>query len=39
MFQKKIDKLFSDIPNVFGIADILLAGFNADGRVHKERLE
>ena len=40
MFQKKIDKLFSDIPNVFGIADdILIAGFGADGRVHHMRLE
>ena len=27
MFQKKIDELFSDIPNIFGIAnDILIVG-------------
>ena len=35
MFQKKIDEMFSDIPNVFGIADdSLIAGFDADGRHH-----
>ena len=40
MFQKKIDEFFNDIPNVFGIADdILIAGFNADGRDHDVRLE
>ena len=33
MFQTKIDRLFSDIPNVFGLAgDILIVGFDADGR-------
>ena len=32
MFQRKIDKIFKDIPNVFGIADdILVAGYEADG--------
>ena len=40
MFQKKIDELFSDIPNVFGFADdILVAKFDANGRDHNERLE
>ena len=40
MFQKKIDKVFDDIPNVFGISDdILIAGFGADCRDHDERLE
>ena len=40
MFQKKKDKLFSDTPNVCGIADdILLAGFDADTRDHDKRLE
>ena len=40
MFQKKIDGLFNDIPNVCGIADdILIAGFDADGRDHNVRLE
>ena len=40
MFQKKIDKLFSDIPNVFSIAyNILIAGLNVDGRGHDATLE
>ena len=40
MFQKNIDKLFNDIPNVFGIADdILIAGFDADSRAHDTSLE
>ena len=40
MFQKMIDKLFNDIPNNFGIADdILVAGFDADGRDDDARLE
>ena len=35
IFQKKIDELFNDIPNVFGIADdILIVGFHAYGRDH-----
>ena len=34
MFQKKIDELFSDIPNVFGIADdILIAGLDVNCRI------
>ena len=37
MFQRKIDKIFKDMPNVFGIADdILVAGFEADGKYHDE---
>ena len=33
MFQRKIDDIFKDIPNVFGIADdILVAGYEADGK-------
>ena len=40
MFQKKMDKLFNDIPNVCGIIDdILIAGFDADNRDHDVRLE
>ena len=40
MFQKKIKGLFNDIPNVFGIADdILIAGFDADGRAHDVKIE
>ena len=35
MFQRKIDEIFNDMPNVFGIADdILFAGYEADGRDH-----
>ena len=35
MFQRKIDKIFNDIPNVFGIADdILVIGYNKDGADH-----
>ena len=33
----KIDKLFNDMPNVFGIADdILVIGYNKDGTDHDE---
>ena len=40
MFQRKIDKLFNDIPNVFGIAgDIVIAGFDADSMDHNVSLE
>ena len=39
MSQKKTNKLFNDIPNVFGIADdILIIGFDADSRDHDARL-
>ena len=35
MFQCKIDEIFSDIPNVFGIADdILVIGYDKDGTDH-----
>ena len=35
MFQRKIDEIFNDIPNVFGIADnILVIGYNKDGADH-----
>ena len=37
MFQHKIDKIFNDMPNVFGIADdILVIGYNKDGTDHNE---
>ena len=40
MFQRKIDKTFKDMPNVFGIADnILVAGCEADGRDHDETVQ
>ena len=35
MFQHKIDEIFSDMPNVFGIMDdILVIGYNEDGADH-----
>ena len=40
MFQKKMDKLFSGMPNVFGIADvILIAGFDKQGTDHDDTLD
>ena len=36
MFQRKIDRIFNDIPNIFGIADdILVIGYDKDGADHK----
>ena len=40
MFQRKIDEIFKDMPNVFSIADdILVAGYEADGKDHDETTE
>ena len=37
MFQHKIDEIFKDMPNVFGIADdILVIGYDKDGADHDE---
>ena len=37
MFQHKIDKIFNNMPNVFGIADdILVIGYDKDGTDHDE---
>ena len=37
MFQRKIDEILKDMPNVFGIVDdILVAGYEADGKDHDE---
>ena len=37
MFQCKIDKIFNDMPNVFGIAeDILVIGYCKDEADHDE---
>ena len=37
IFQHKIDEIFNDIPNVFGIADdILVIGYDKDGADHDE---
>ena len=40
MFQhKKMNEMFKDIPNVFGIAeDIFIVGYDADGRFHEKTL-
>ena len=35
MFQHKIDEIFNDIPNVFGITDdIIVIGYDDDGTDH-----
>ena len=35
MFQPKIDEIFNDMPNVFGIADdFLVIGYDKDGPDH-----
>ena len=35
MFQQKIDKIFKDLPDVFGIVDdILIVKYGADDRNH-----
>ena len=40
VFQRKIDEIFKDMPNVFGIADdILVMGYEADGRDHDEAVK
>ena len=37
LFQHKIDKIFYDMPNVFGIADdILVIGYDEDGTYYDE---
>ena len=39
MFQWKIDKIFKNLPNVFGIADNILAvGYDRDDKDHDEML-
>ena len=39
MFQQKIDEIFKDLPNVFGITDdILVVGYDANGRDHDKTL-
>ena len=39
MFQCKFDKIFNDMPNVFGIADnILVIGYDKDGVDHDKAL-
>ena len=39
MFQWKIDEIFNDMPNVFGITDdILVIGYDKDDADHDEAL-
>ena len=40
MFQRKIDEIFKNIPNVFGIADdILVAGYDTDDKYHDKTVQ
>ena len=40
VFQRKIDKILKEIPNVFSIADdILVVGYEANGKDHDETLQ
>ena len=39
MFQHKIDEIFNDMPNIFGIADdVLVIGYDEDGADHDEAI-
>ena len=39
MFERKIDEIFKDMPNIFSIVnDILIAGYEADVRDHDETI-
>ena len=39
MFQRKLDEIFRELSNVFGIADdILVVGYGDDGRDHDNLL-
>ena len=40
MFQCKIDEIFKELPNLFGIADdILIVGYDADGKDYDRLLK
>ena len=40
MFQRKIDEIFKDLPNVFDIADdILGVGYDVDGKDHDNTIQ
>ena len=40
MFQQKIEKIFNDMQNVFGIADdILVPGYDTDGKDHDDMVQ
>ena len=39
MFEQKVNEIFRDLPNIFGIADdILIVEYDADGRDHDRSL-
>ena len=39
MFQRKIDEIIKDLPNVFGIkGDILIIGYDSNGTCHDRTL-
>ena len=39
-FQRKRDKIFKDLPNVYGIADnILFVGYESDDKNHDDKLQ
>ena len=39
MFWRKVDEIFKNLPNVFGIADDILAvGYDCDGKDHDNTL-
>ena len=39
MFQRKLDEIFIDLPNIFSIADdILVVGYDIDGKDHDDTL-
>ena len=39
MFQRKIDEIFKDLPNLFGtVDDILVVGYEIDDKDHDETL-
>ena len=40
MFQRKIDEIFKDLPNVFSIAeDIVVISYDRDGEDHDDTLQ
>ena len=39
MFQRKIDEIYKGLPNVFGTADILVVGYDGDGKDHDDTLK
>ena len=40
MLQRTIDKIFKDLPNIFGITDdILVVGYDRDGKDHNDKLQ